>query len=52
MFIARQNAHIVDAAIRYIGYLLPLWDQKRRKVADVMMSTVCLPIEAKATRTH
>lgn len=50
--IARQLAHIVDAAICYIGYLLPLWNQKRQTVADMIMSTVCLPIDAKATRTH
>jgi RDD family len=52
MSIARQIAHIVDSAICYIGYLLPLWHQKRQTVADMIMSTVCLPIDAKAMRTH
>ncbi len=44
MSIVRQLAHIVDAAICYIGYLFPLWDAKRQTIADKIMSTVCLPI--------
>ncbi len=52
MSIARQIAHIVDSAICYVGYLLPLWDRKRQTVADKIVSTVCLPIDAKAMRTH
>ncbi|MFZ0227720.1 MAG: RDD family protein [Mycobacterium sp.] len=52
MSIVRQIAHIVDAAVCYIGYLLPLWNQKRQTLADMIMSTVCVPIDAGATRTH
>jgi uncharacterized RDD family membrane protein YckC len=52
MSIARQIAHIVDSAICYVGYLLPLWDRKRQTVADKIVSTVCLPIDAKAMRTQ
>jgi len=52
MSIVRQIAHFVDAAICNIGYMLPLWNQKRQTLADMIMSTVCLPIDAGATRTH
>lgn len=44
MSIVRQLAHIVDAAICYIGYLFPLWDAKRQTIADKLISTVCLPL--------
>ena len=40
----RQVAHYVDQAICYIGYLLPLWDDKRQTIADKIMSTVCVPV--------
>lgn len=43
MTIVRALAHIVDSAICLIGYLFPLWDQKRQTLADKIMSTVCLP---------
>lgn len=44
MSIVRQLAHIIDAAICYIGYLFPLWDAKRQTIADKLISTVCLPL--------
>jgi RDD family len=44
MSIVRQLAHIIDAAICYIGYLFPLWDAKRQTIADKIMTTVCLPV--------
>ena len=40
----RQIAHYVDQVICYIGYLLPLWDDKRQTIADKIMSTVCVPV--------
>ena len=43
MSVVRQLAHIIDGAICYIGYLFPLWDQKRQTIADKLMKTVCLP---------
>jgi uncharacterized RDD family membrane protein YckC len=46
MSVLRQIAHLVDMIICYIGYLFPLWDAKRQTLADKMMSTVCLPIQA------
>ncbi|MGE2719197.1 RDD family protein [Mycolicibacterium celeriflavum] len=44
MSIVRQLAHIIDAAICYVGYLFPLWDAKRQTIADKLISTVCLPL--------
>jgi uncharacterized RDD family membrane protein YckC len=44
MSILRQFVHLVDGALCYIGYLLPLWDAKRQTFADKIMSTVCVPI--------
>ncbi|OBG94864.1 hypothetical protein A5698_16580 [Mycobacterium sp. E136] len=44
MSIVRQLAHIVDAAICYIGYLFPLWDAKRQTIADKLIHTVCFPL--------
>lgn len=44
MSVVRQLAHIIDAAICYIGFLFPLWDAKRQTIADKLVSTVCLPL--------
>ncbi|QUR68648.1 RDD family protein [Mycobacterium spongiae] len=44
MSVVRQLAHLIDAAICYIGFLFPLWDAKRQTLADKIMTTVCLPI--------
>ena len=44
MSIVRQLAHIIDAAICYIGFLFPLWDAKRQTIADKLIRTVCLPL--------
>lgn len=44
MSVVRQLAHIIDAAICYIGYLFPLWDAKRQTIADKLINTVCLPL--------
>jgi uncharacterized RDD family membrane protein YckC len=40
----RQIMHIVDAAICFVGFLVPLWDPKRQTLADKMTRTVCLPM--------
>jgi uncharacterized RDD family membrane protein YckC len=40
----RQIAHYADQLICYVGYLLPLWDDKRQTLADKLMSTVCVPV--------
>lgn len=38
--IVRNIAHVVDALICYIGFLFPLWDEKRQTLADKIMGTV------------
>lgn len=44
--VVRQLVHGLDGLICYLGYLWPLWDNKRQTLfADKMMSTVCLPTE-------
>lgn len=45
MSVVRQIAHVADAIICFIGFLLPLWDSKRQTLADKIMTTVVLPIE-------
>ncbi|WP_082973948.1 RDD family protein, partial [Mycobacterium sp. E740] len=52
MSVVRQLAHIIDAAICYIGYLFPLWDAKRQTIADKIISTVCLPLQSQPERSH
>lgn len=37
---ARDICHVVDSAICYIGYLFPLWDQKRQTLADKILGTL------------
>jgi hypothetical protein len=45
----RQLAHILDSIPCYIGYLWPLWDQRRQTFADKVMKTV---VVKEATRAH
>jgi uncharacterized RDD family membrane protein YckC len=42
----RQLAHYVDQLACYVGYLWPLWDDKRQTLADKIMGTVCVPLNA------
>jgi len=44
MTFVRQLAHIVDSLICYIGWLFPLWDQKRQTLADKIMHSVVVPV--------
>jgi uncharacterized RDD family membrane protein YckC len=39
----RDLCHFVDGIICYIGYLFPLWDEKRQTLADKIMKTVVVP---------
>jgi uncharacterized RDD family membrane protein YckC len=48
----RQIAHAIDAIVCCIGYLFPLWDAKRQTLADKMMTTVCVPLQAPTHTTH
>lgn len=38
--IVRGLAHFLDSIICYIGWLFPLWDEKRQTIADKVMKTV------------
>jgi len=42
MSFVRQLAHIVDGLPCYVGYLWPLWDEKKQTFADKICSTVVL----------
>ncbi len=46
MSVVRQIAHFIDYIICGIGYLLPLFTAKRQTIADMIMGTVCVPIES------
>ena len=43
MTFVRDLAHIVDAAICYVGFLFPLWDAKAQTLADKIMTTIVVP---------
>ena len=38
----RQLTHILDSLACYLGWLWPIWDQKRQTFADKIMSTVVI----------
>lgn len=38
--IARQFAHVLDGIPFYLGYLWPLWDERRQTFADKICSTL------------
>lgn len=46
MAFVRDLAHIIDGLICYIGFLFPLWDEKRQTIADKIMHTIVVPAEA------
>ncbi len=52
MSVVRQIAHVVDAVVCYIGFLWPLWDDKRQTFADKIMSTVCVPLSPQPQQPH
>lgn len=43
MAFVRKLCHILDGAACYIGFLWPLWDDKRQTFADKIISTVVVP---------
>lgn len=47
MGIVRYLAHFVDSIICYIGYLFPLWDEKRQTIADKLLTTVVVADQPK-----
>lgn len=42
MAFVRRLAHFIDGAACYIGYLWPLWDDKKQTFADKVCSTVVI----------
>jgi uncharacterized RDD family membrane protein YckC len=44
MAFVRDLAHFVDGIICYIGFLFPLWDEKRQTLADKICRTVVVPV--------
>ena len=43
MAFVRDLAHMIDAAICFVGFLFPLWDPKAQTIADKLMTTVVIP---------
>jgi uncharacterized RDD family membrane protein YckC len=48
--LVRQLMHWGDQMACYIGFLWPLWDNKRQTFADMIMSTVCVPVDYQPAR--
>jgi uncharacterized RDD family membrane protein YckC len=46
MAFVRDLCHFVDAIICYVGFLFPLWDDKRQTLADKIMTTVVVRNDA------
>jgi uncharacterized RDD family membrane protein YckC len=44
MTFVRQLAHALDGAACYIGFLWPLWDEKRQTFADKIMNTYVIKL--------
>ncbi len=44
MSFVRQICHFLDGLACYVGYLWPLWDQKRQTFADKIMSTLVIRV--------
>jgi uncharacterized RDD family membrane protein YckC len=44
--VGRQFAHILDALPLYLGYLWPLWDERRQTFADKICATVVVRANA------
>jgi uncharacterized RDD family membrane protein YckC len=50
--LGRRFVHILDALPCYIGFLWPLWDDKRQTFADKLMNTVVVPIPPTAPEPY
>jgi len=46
--LVRHVVHLVDALTCFVGFLWPLWDEKRQTFADKIMATVVLHLPAEA----
>ncbi len=51
MAFVRDICHFVDGIICDIGYLWPLWDDKRQTLADKIVKTVVIPALRTLTTT-
>lgn len=40
MAVLRFIAHTIDSLICFVGWLFPLWDEKRQTIADKIISTI------------
>ncbi len=47
----RQIAHVLDSLPCYLGYLWPLWDDKRQTFADKICKTIVVPVPPTETRS-
>ncbi len=43
--LVRQVAHLLDALPLYVGYLWPLWDERRQTFADKACATIVVRVE-------
>ncbi|MCC9310524.1 RDD family protein [Kitasatospora sp. RB6PN24] len=43
--IGRRILHLLDAIACFIGYLWPLWDEKRQTFADKLVSSVVIKVQ-------
>lgn len=44
----RGIVHVIDAIPCYVGYLWPLWDQRRQTFTDKVMKTVVVEQSARS----
>ncbi|MGB8382067.1 MAG: hypothetical protein WCG47_12665 [Dermatophilaceae bacterium] len=40
----RDLAHLIDNAICYVGWLFPIWDDRRQTIADKIMNTTVITV--------
>jgi uncharacterized RDD family membrane protein YckC len=52
MAFVRDLCHFVDAVICYVGFLFPLWDDKRQTLADKIMSTAVVKNDSVASQGY
>jgi hypothetical protein len=43
--VVRQLAHLLDALPLMVGYLRPLWDERRQTFADKMCGTLVVQVD-------
>lgn len=48
----RELLHVIDSAGMYLGFLWPLWDERNRTFADIILSTIVVNQPPKGPNTH